>query len=200
MSAACVAGCIQLVAGINVPRSTAAAAAAAAAGGTAPGKPAGALSNMAAVLEEQVRISLQALNPDAPVPEFKVNVLSACNSAGSSSPSEVCSTGGTKSAADDGLGKGYAARASCTDGNVSGQLLSCSPPCLAASAGTTELQLLVEVSKPSANAPCNTGSAHGSTAGAGDASVQGRLLVWDANRVVLVDVRQAFTPGANVFK
>ncbi len=194
VSATCVAGCIQLVAAINAPRS----AASAAAGGMGPGKLSAATSQLQDVLEQQVRSSLQALNPDAQVPLVGVQVMPEGQGVtASSTHAASCSTDSIATAAaceEHGL------PAASAGADVSGQLLCCSPPCLAVGAVSTELQLLVEVSGPSATRPCNTEAALGPSAPADSAVIPGRLIVWDANQVVLLDTSQDLTMGTNVCK
>ncbi len=197
VSATCVEGCVQLIAAVNAPHRAATNTAA----GTAVSRPPATPPQLQATLEEQVHSGLSALNPDADVPRFEVQVRCESKGTAGSSSDAGWSTTNSGVSADGDACEVLELKAAHLDADVSGQLLYCSPPCLAAGAGTTELQLMVEVTCPCSMLPCHAVAAQGHTLPAdGHAVIPGRLIVWDVNRVVLLDNNQDLTPGINLCK
>ncbi len=197
----CIQGCVQLLAGISVPGETLASR----------GMTASAVaSDLQALLQELVQSQLQALYPGQQLPEFSVTASlaseSSSSSRGSGSQEEIASA-----AAAPGTGSEQAPLSDPTadvaphaDANAAtGSLLACSPPCLAAGAGSTELRLLVDVQAAAAMAAhvAATASGEGAATAAGegsDSSIPARLVVWSSKCGVLVDELQLVACGHNL--
>ncbi len=127
-------------------------------------------------LERLVRSRLEQLELDEPLPEFDVTVAA---DASSDCVSLVAAAA---------VGAAGAA-----------QLLSCTPPCLAAGAGSTELQLLVDVDATVAAGSSADGELGPGASGA--ANPAAKLVVWNADAPAAPLVMQySVNPGLNLLR
>ncbi len=184
--AACVPGCVQLLAGVCMPNRHASTGDLASSDQSSP--------TLSVELQKLVGTRLRALYPGQQGPEFQVSVGSGLQGVAQATADERHACQAAAAGSSQGAPTGTAISPSASMGTNAAaacELLCCSPPCLAAGGSSTELQLMLDVTASAADAAGQQLSSAG---------VAARVVVWGAAGAVALDAAHHVTHGSDVIR